>query len=63
MSPDAPGRRWGITVPFGGVPLHEHRAWYELLESLGYTDAWSGESDGLDGFSPLLMAAAWTTSL
>jgi alkanesulfonate monooxygenase SsuD/methylene tetrahydromethanopterin reductase-like flavin-dependent oxidoreductase (luciferase family) len=63
MSPDAPGRRWGITVPFGGVPLHEHRAWYELLESLGYTDAWSGESDGLDGFSPLLMAAAWTSSL
>jgi probable F420-dependent oxidoreductase len=63
MSNDAPGGRWGITVPFNDVPLHDHRQWYELLESLGYTDVWSGEADGLDGFSPLLLAAAWTSSL
>ncbi|MEP7024140.1 MAG: LLM class F420-dependent oxidoreductase [Actinomycetota bacterium] len=63
MSNDAPGGRWGITVPFSEVPLHDHRQWFELLESLGYTDVWSGESDGLDGFAPLLLAAAWTSSL
>ena len=62
MSDVASGARWGITVPFD-VPLHEHRKLFELLENLGYTDVWSGESDGLDGFSPLLLAAAWTSSL
>lgn len=62
MTDAATGARWGITVPFD-VPLHEHRRWFELLEELGYTDAWSGESDGLDGFSALLLAAAWTSSL
>ncbi|HLQ55124.1 MAG TPA: LLM class F420-dependent oxidoreductase [Streptosporangiaceae bacterium] len=59
---DATGARWGITVPFD-APLHDHRRWFELLEELGYTDAWSGEADGLDGFSSLLLAAAWTSSL
>ncbi len=62
MSDVAPEARWGITVPFD-APLHEHRKLFELLEGLGYTDAWSGEADGLDGFSPLLLAAAWTSSL
>ena len=62
MSDVPSGARWGITVPFD-VPLHDHRRWFELLEELGYTDAWSGEADGLDGFSPLLLAAAWTSSL
>jgi len=62
MSDVAPDARWGITVPFD-APLHDHRKWFEMLEELGYTDAWSGESDGLDGFSPLLLAAAWTSSL
>ena len=59
---DASGARWGITVPFD-VPLHDHRQWFELLAELGYTDVWTGEADGLDGFSPLLLAAAWTSSL
>ena len=62
MSDVTPDARWGITVPFD-APLHDHRKWFEMLEELGYTDAWSGESDGLDGFSPLLLAAAWTSSL
>jgi probable F420-dependent oxidoreductase len=54
--------RRGITVPFD-VPLHEHRRWYELLVDLGYTDVWSSEVDGGDGFTPLALAAAWTPSL
>jgi probable F420-dependent oxidoreductase len=54
--------RYGITIPFD-VPLHEHRRWYELIVDLGYTDAWSSEVDGGDGFTPLALAAAWTPSL
>ncbi len=54
--------RHGITVPFD-VPLHEHRRWYELLVDLGYTDVWSAEVDGGDGFTPLALAAAWTPTL
>jgi probable F420-dependent oxidoreductase len=55
--------RYGITVPFDGVPLHEHRQWFEELDALGYTDLWSSEVDGNDGFTPLALAAAWTPSL
>jgi len=56
-------RRYGVTVPFSGVPLHAHREWFEELESLGYTDVWSAEADGADGFTPLALAAAWTDTL
>jgi probable F420-dependent oxidoreductase len=55
--------RWGITVPFDGVPLSEHRSWYEEAADLGYTDLWSAESGGADAFTPLALAAAWTPSL
>src|ERR1700677_4559075 len=54
---------YGITVPFDGVPLAAHREWYQALVDLGYTDAWSSEADGTDGFTPLALAAAWTPSL
>jgi probable F420-dependent oxidoreductase len=56
-------RRYGITVPFDGVSLLEHRSWYEELLRLGYTDVWSAETDGVDGFTPLAVAAAWTPGL
>ena len=55
--------RYGITIPFDGVPMTEHRRWYEDLLRLGYTDVWSAETDGLDGFTPLALAAAWTPAL
>jgi len=58
-----PAPRYGITVPFDGVPLHEHREWFEKLVSLGYTDVWSAETDGTDGLTPIALAAAWTPSL
>lgn len=54
---------YGITVPFQGVPLAEHRSWYEELSELGYTDLWSSEADGTDAFTPLALAAAWTPDL
>ena len=55
--------RMGITVPFDDVPLGEHHHWYELLGDLGYTDVWTGESNGADGFTPLALAAAWAPGL
>ena len=61
--PDGGSRRYGITVPFDGVPMTEHKRWYEDLQALGYTDVWSAETDGLDGFTPLALAAAWTPAL
>ncbi len=54
---------YGITIPFEGVPLSEHRSWLEELTELGYTDAWSAEADGTDAFTPLALAAAWAPSL
>ena len=57
------GPRYGITVPFDGVPLADHRRWYEELVRLGYTDVWSAETDGADGLTPLALAAAWAPTL
>ena len=56
-------RRYGVTVPLGGLPLHEHKPWYEELVALGYTDLWSAEAGGHEGLVPLALAAAWTPSL
>ncbi len=55
--------RYGITVPFDGVTLAEHREWFTRLADLGYTDVWSSEVDGVDGFTPLALAAAWESRL
>ena len=54
--------RPGMTVPLPG-PLHTHRERLAELADLGYTDIWSAESDGADGFTPLAMAAAWEPRL
>ena len=61
MSP-APTRP-GITIPFDGIPLHAHKDWFARLRALGYTDIWSAEVDGADGFTPLALAAAWEPEL
>ena len=55
-------RRPGMTVPLPG-PLHSHREKLAELADLGYTDIWSAESDGADGFTPLALAAAWEPRL
>ncbi len=54
---------YGITIPFDGVTLAEHRSWMEELVELGYTDVWSAEADGTDAFTPLALAAAWVPTL
>jgi probable F420-dependent oxidoreductase len=50
-------RRWGLAIPLPGVLLANHGPFVRQAEARGYTDAWSGEVDGLDGFSPLIVAA------
>ena len=55
--------RYGITIPFDGVSLGEHKDWFHRLADLGYTDVWSAEVDGADGFTPLTLAAAWEARL
>ena len=52
--------RWGLTLPLTGVPLAEHAELVRRAESAGYSDLWSGETNGPDGFTPLALAAAWT---
>jgi probable F420-dependent oxidoreductase len=56
-------QRYGMTIPFDGVPLHQQRAWVEELAELGYTDVWSAEAMGADGFTPLTLASVWAPSL
>jgi len=55
--------RYGITIPFDGIALHAHKEWFARLRELGYTDVWSAEVDGGDGFTPLALAAAWEPEL
>ena len=56
-------QRYGMTIPFDGVPLADQREWIVELEELGYTDAWSSEANGADGFTPLALTSAWAPSL
>lgn len=56
-------QRYGMTIPFDNVPLHAQREWIEELEELGYTDVWSAEAMGADGFTPLALASVWAPSL
>ncbi len=58
--PRVPELRWGLTLPFAGVPLSAHEPLVRRAEAAGYDDLWSGESNGPDGFTPLVLAAAWT---
>ncbi len=54
---------YGITIPFDGVPLADHRPWIEEVAELGYSDVWTAEADGTDGFTPLAMSATWAPGL
>ncbi|HEX8803617.1 MAG TPA: LLM class F420-dependent oxidoreductase [Acidimicrobiales bacterium] len=56
-------QRYGMTIPFDGVPIHAQRDWVVELADLGYTDVWSSEANGADAFTPLALASAWAPSL
>src|SRR5919112_1245883 len=52
--------RWGLTLPLAGRALPEHEEVVRRAEAAGYTDLWTGETSGPDGFTPLALAAAWS---
>ncbi|MBS1883701.1 MAG: LLM class F420-dependent oxidoreductase [Actinobacteria bacterium] len=52
--------RWGLTLPLTGVPLAATGEYVKRAEAAGYTDLWTGETAGPDGFTPLALSAAWT---
>jgi probable F420-dependent oxidoreductase len=52
-----PDTRWGLTLPFAGVPLREHPPYVRLADEVGYDDLWTGETAGPDGFTPLIVAS------
>jgi probable F420-dependent oxidoreductase len=52
--------RWGLTLPLPNLPLRQHAELVRGAEAAGYTDLWSGETQGPDGFTPLALGAAWT---
>jgi probable F420-dependent oxidoreductase len=43
-----------------GLSLAAHEELVRKAEAAGYTDFWSGETNGPDGFTPLALSAAWT---
>jgi probable F420-dependent oxidoreductase len=49
-----------LTLPLPGTSLADHGELVRRAEALGYTDLWSGETSGPDGFTPLTLSAAWT---
>jgi probable F420-dependent oxidoreductase len=53
-------QRLGLCVELSGLPLVEHRTVLTAAEDAGFTDLWSGETAGHDGFTVLALAAAWT---
>jgi probable F420-dependent oxidoreductase len=53
-------QRWGLTLPLPNLPLRKHAELIRRAEAAGYTDLWSGETNGADGFTPLALAATWT---
>jgi len=55
-----PDIRWGLTVPFAGVALADHAELFRRADAAGYDDFWTGETNGADGFTPLVLAAAHT---
>ena len=55
--------RCGLTVPLHAHTVAETGEIAREAEQLGYTDLWSTEISGVDGFTPLVYAAAHTESV
>jgi probable F420-dependent oxidoreductase len=55
--------RWGLTLPLPSVPLHDHADLVQRAEAAGYTDLWTGETQGPDGFTPLALASQWSPEM
>ena len=46
-----------MSIPFDGIPLLDQVTMFKEMEDLGYSDLWSAESNGTDGFTPLALAS------
>ncbi|MGI9557809.1 MAG: LLM class F420-dependent oxidoreductase [Solirubrobacterales bacterium] len=55
-------QRWGLTISIPGLRLGELEDVVRRAEAAGYTDFWTGETQGPDGFTPLALASTWTKS-
>src|SRR5687767_1889114 len=55
--------RWGLTLPLPMTALKDQTELVMRAEAAGYTDLWSGETAGPDGFTPLAFAAAHAESV
>ncbi|HEX8074567.1 MAG TPA: LLM class F420-dependent oxidoreductase, partial [Thermoleophilaceae bacterium] len=55
--------RWALSLELPGLSLPDHEPVVRAAETAGYTDAWSGETGGHDGFTSLALAAAWSEGL
>lgn len=55
-------QRYGMTIPFGGKPLHAQHDVIQELVADGYTDLWSAEANTSDAFTPLALASVWAPS-
>ena len=54
-------KRWSLSVPMEGFALPELADVAREAERLGYTDSWSFEVDGVDGFTPLAVIGLSTS--
>ncbi len=52
--------RWGLTLPLPATSLADSADNVRRAEATGYTDIWSGETNGPDGFTPLALSCEWT---
>ena len=52
--------RWALTLPLPMTPLSGTGEHVKRAEAAGYTDVWSGETNGPDGFTPLALCCEWT---
>ncbi len=55
--------RWGLTLPLPMTSIADQVDLVKRAEAAGYTDLWSGETAGPDGFTPLAFAAAHATKV
>jgi probable F420-dependent oxidoreductase len=53
----------GLTIPLPGCTLAEHRDAVRAAADLGYGSVWSSEASQHDGFTPLVLTAAWQPDL
>lgn len=53
----------GVSLPFDGLPLREHRSALADLHAAGFSGLWTGEVNGADGLAPLAAFSAWQPTM